>query len=330
MEYILVGAGDFGQRAMLFFGIKNVYCFADNYKKGTYYCEKPVISIEELTELKDKYDVVLSVNEENINELSKQLISKGIAFEKYIEMYPARIAKWRNKYKDDKVFLIGNGSSLKAEDLEAVSQKGYRTLSCNFINRIFDKTQWRPDIYCCEEKSVIILNSDFIVNYPMDVKLIGSLDTYEEMALFSEAPDNVVFYRRGPAIKQFSDDLAKIVYGGHTVMFIMLQFAVYLGFSEIYLLGVDNTQPPSPHTTNFVQSNSHFYEDNEEEVAKRREIFQKLRYSNNWEEYANYVNSHYQVAREYCETHGIKIRNATRGGKLEIFERVDLDELLAK
>ena len=30
----------------------------------------------------------------------------------------------------------------------------------------------------------------------------------------------------------------------------------------------------------------------------------------------------------YNNQHGIKIYNATRGGKLEVFERVDIDEIL--
>ncbi len=39
------------------------------------------------------------------------------------------------------------------------------------------------------------------------------------------------------------------------------------------------------------------------------------------------VNS-YQKIKEYAEQKGIKIYNATRGGYLEVFERVNLDDLL--
>ena len=35
----------------------------------------------------------------------------------------------------------------------------------------------------------------------------------------------------------------------------------------------------------------------------------------------------YMCAKEYAERHEIKIYNATRGGKLEVFERVDFDSL---
>ena len=36
----------------------------------------------------------------------------------------------------------------------------------------------------------------------------------------------------------------------------------------------------------------------------------------------------YDEARRYCDDNGIKIYNATRGGKLESFVRVDVDKLL--
>ena len=38
----------------------------------------------------------------------------------------------------------------------------------------------------------------------------------------------------------------------------------------------------------------------------------------------------YKCAKDYADSHGIKIYNATRGGELETFERVDLDEILSK
>jgi len=35
----------------------------------------------------------------------------------------------------------------------------------------------------------------------------------------------------------------------------------------------------------------------------------------------------YQAARDYADNNGLKIYNATRGGKLEVFERVDFGSL---
>lgn len=38
----------------------------------------------------------------------------------------------------------------------------------------------------------------------------------------------------------------------------------------------------------------------------------------------------HQSIKYYAETHGIKIYNATRGGMLEIFERVEFDKLFPR
>lgn len=35
----------------------------------------------------------------------------------------------------------------------------------------------------------------------------------------------------------------------------------------------------------------------------------------------------FEAAKRYADSHGIKIYNATRGGNLEVFERVDFDSL---
>ena len=37
----------------------------------------------------------------------------------------------------------------------------------------------------------------------------------------------------------------------------------------------------------------------------------------------------YEAAKRYAEKNGIIIKNATRGGKLEVFERIDLDVILS-
>jgi len=84
-----------------------------------------------------------------------------------------------------------------------------------------------------------------------------------------------------------------------------LQLAAYMGFTEIYLLGTDCQQ----------------YDDDE-----------KMHFTSDYSVVKSILNlnkiiSAYEVAKEYAEAHGIKIYNATRGGSLEVFQRVDFDSL---
>ena len=75
-----------------------------------------------------------------------------------------------------------------------------------------------------------------------------------------------------------------------------------MGFKEIYLVGVD---------CNYSTQKQHFID-----YGKRIEHHPER----------NMIDA-YKVARQYAESHEIKIFNATRGGKLEVFERINFDSL---
>lgn len=62
------------------------------------------------------------------------------------------------------VVVVGNGPSLKADDLEQVI--GLPSIGCQRVNLIFPKTNWRPD-------TIIILETDHMDD------LIGDLEDYE-------------------------------------------------------------------------------------------------------------------------------------------------------
>ena len=91
-----------------------------------------------------------------------------------------------------------------------------------------------------------------------------------------------------------------------TVVYACLQWAVYLGFKEIYLLGCDFN-----FSKNFDSPDDHFYQKVEQHYTFNYKIVEKS----------------YENAQTYAHTHGIMIYNATRGGKLEVFPRVDFDKL---
>ncbi|MDR1539160.1 MAG: hypothetical protein LBU32_14415 [Clostridiales bacterium] len=96
----------------------------------------------------------------------------------------------------------------------------------------------------------------------------------------------------------------------------MLQVAVNMGFNEIYFIGMDNKFPKHVAYDGSVFINGdimhHFYPEDTKGLTT---------YSKELSEAA------YTYARKYCENKDIKILNATRGGNLEMFERVDFDSL---
>ena len=75
----------------------------------------------------------------------------------------------------------------------------------------------------------------------------------------------------------------------------------------IYLLGVDFSYGRNKSG----QKYTHFHEEKELTATG----------------FSQYDGASYEAAEAYTKKHGIKIYNATRGGYLEVFERVNFDNL---
>ena len=112
----------------------------------------------------------------------------------------------------------------------------------------------------------------------------------------------------------FSDDFSRKVYNGSTVTYVCIQLAVYLGFKEIYLIGVDYN-----YTAN---AKNHFTEQPELDG-----VFDGMSGQNRIQD-ISYIA--FQKAKEYASNHGIKIYNATRTTCLDVFEQVDFDTLFSR
>ena len=120
-----------------------------------------------------------------------------------------------------------------------------------------------------------------------------------------------------PVYPGFSSNPCQYICNGHTVVYnIGLQLAAYMGAKEIYLLGVDNSY--SMKNGSALAPENYFIKDyaKPEEVEKYQCVF-----------FPEKVAKAYENAELYSRFHGFRIFNATRGGKVKAFERVDFDSL---
>lgn len=107
---------------------------------------------------------------------------------------------------------------------------------------------------------------------------------------------------------EFSTDPSKYVVGGHTVIAdICLQLAYYMGFKDVYLLGCDSDF-----------SDKHHFDDSVIKVKKTNASI-----ANDWSK----IFKSYEIANKVYLKDNRNIYNATVGGRLEIFERRELEEL---
>ena len=231
-----------------------------------------------------------------------------------------RLLLLKNKFEGRRCFIIGNGPSLTPEDLDKI--KNEYSFAANKIFYIYDKTEWRPTFYSCGDPEVYITIKDYFLSCDIEYKFLSRLCGIPKKidnSLYPFYPHDGRFcinkYNFSPPF--ISENVNEFISLGGTVTFTNIQLAIYMGFKEIYLLGVDHnyalTQDGSGKINKDDSIKVYFEGMPKSDLPAIHNI--------------NETTKAYQAAREYADNHGIKIYNATRGGKLEAFERIDFDTL---
>lgn len=231
--------------------------------------------------------------------------------------HKTNLKRFKDIHKGERCFIIGNGPSLTAEDLDKL--KNEYTFASNFIGKMFDKTDWRPTYFCVMDPTFVKQSMEEFISYEKDEMFVAVYAENFNSASKWFGNTNINFCEMTHGVgkdklPKFSNDISEIMYGGYTVTYALLQLAVTMGFSEIYLIGVDNNFALNKGFDGVVKNGgkaSHFYKDD-------RQI------SANIEGMTNA----YIAAKKYCDEHGIRIYNATRGGKLEVYDRIEFDKIL--
>lgn len=238
---------------------------------------------------------------QRINELPRRI---GLVQQKY-----QPLKEYKNKYIGKRCFIVCTGPSLTISDLELLENEF--VFGMNSLALIHDKTNWRPDFYGIEDDNVyrslenaILHSNNGQVFYSQELNKMftipkGAIPFYRDNAY------HLFEFWHGKFFCHFSHNCYVRVFDGYTIAYSLLQLAVYMGFKEIYLLGAD---------CNYKGKQQHFIEHGVADAlidTTTKRLF-----------------AAYEEAKRYADKHGITIYNATRGGMLEIFPRVDLDDVV--
>lgn len=236
------------------------------------------------------------------------------------------VLSFTDKHPGEACFIVGNGPSLTAADLEHIQAAGYTTFASNKIHKIYPQTDWRPDYLACIDKEVFQQNVyEILSNAACPIFLRRDLSKLVKKyrTLFGRKGIDVHYIRYCCKDKKetFYPQAANVISGG-TVTFTMLELAWMMGFRTFYLIGCDHDYSSFGRKDTVGEavacaSNADYFAENymrPGEVMLVGDLDKATR--------------GYEAARKYIESHGGEIYNATRGGKLEVFERVDLDGLL--
>lgn len=241
---------------------------------------------------------------------------------KRLQQSMAEMCKLKNRFSEKTCVIIGNGPSVRIQDLELL--KNAYTFAVNKIYDIYPSTSWRPTFYVIQDYKLmkaiyaeVLQNTEEsqyrffnarILNQDQSTRITAYNDYYfkliNEWAQDSHAN-----------IPSFSDDFSSCAYEGYTVIYTVIQLAVYLGFSKIFLYGIDHNysvKSSMNHTIAGTIVSDYFlgYRPVENMILNAPRLDRAERA--------------YKAAFEYCEQHQIKVYNATRGGLLEVFPRRSL------
>jgi len=240
------------------------------------------------------------------------------------QTYRPRLRALKAARRDRRCFVIGNGPSLARTDLTKLADEV--TFATNGFFLKMPELDWAPTYYVVEDH---LVGEDRAAEL---TALGGTTKLYPaSLAYALPADDSTIYFDHRPRKSfpdgfDFSFDAETNTWTGGTVTFTCLQLAAYLGYTEIYLVGVDADYAiPADAALSGAgrvkaidmasDDPNHFHPD----------YFGK---GKRWHEpNVETMLAAYEEARRATEARGVSIVNATLGGKLEVFPRIDYEML---
>jgi len=240
-------------------------------------------------------------------------------------IYPtdSKFKNLRDKYVNKRCFIVALGPSLLLEDLDRLQENKEICFSVNAIYKLFSKTKWRPNFYFISDKNAYlgeaandiekildngvenVIYNEFYVPIRNNDAIPYKTNNINKILLSSKNP----IFRKMASGCKFSKNPNKYVYDGSSSIHSVIQIAHYLGFNEVFLLGADcGSSTTLDHCESLGETGSGLYLNGEGSamIKDYQSMLEDMRRKNI----------------------SMKIYNATRGGYLDVFERVDLNQVL--
>lgn len=219
------------------------------------------------------------------------------------------LKKYKNIHLGERCFVIATGPSLTIDDLKLL--KNEYTFGMNSLCKVFDELGWETTYFGVQDYAVYKKIETDLKKLTTSQVFIASRieEANKEKTDFNifelHLLNHKVTYNKLKT--KFSNDCSQVVFDGYTIAYSLLQLAVYMGFKEIYLIGADCNYSDDVNKQHFIELG---VVDAAYKTAGDRLIFA------------------YEYVKKYINKKNVEIYNATRGGKLEVFKRVNLDEVL--
>lgn len=247
--------------------------------------------------------------------------------------------KYLNKYKGQRCFVIGNGPSLRQQDLRLLEREVVFTV--NDFSSHPDLMKIKPNFHLFadplyfDEKPIfqqdmlrqfkemcLKENEPTFFVHSMGYDVLNKLDMDQKYDVHFFTPlynfeDQVLHY-----------DFCKCITCFSTVVQYAIALAIYMGFSEIYLLGCDCTGIIEYCKTKEgdFETQGHFYDLTEEQKEVSKKGVPNLQSEAVFQGWTDMLRG-YRMLGKWCSKNNVLLANATSGGVLDSLPRIEYSTL---
>lgn len=140
---------------------------------------------------------------------------------------------YKNLHKGKTAVIIAGGPSLKRTNLE-IFDKGVYRLGVSLVYRGVEDIDYQ---FIGDRNIFTQVYRDFIMGHEFQ-QLFVSQGIYHQFRNLINTK-NVSYFTGGE--KKFYTDVSKGTYGGGTSSFLAMQFAYYMGFDPVFIVGLDHS-----------------------------------------------------------------------------------------
>ena len=220
----------------------------------------------------------------------------------------ASVERLRASRRGDMAVIVGNGPSLNQTDLSLLD--GVDTFVSNYA-------YLKPELVERATYLAVVNNLVAEQGYSSFNLLRGVTKIFPYWLAHCISPDDDTILLKSIGYPEFSTDMLSNVSWRHTVSFFHMQLAYGLGYRRVALIGFDHSYAQQAG----VREGEVIAQDSADQNHFDPRYFR----GKNWHAAdVDNMEAMYRLAKEAYETDGRSIVNATVGGHLEIFDRVEL------
>lgn len=224
-----------------------------------------------------------------------------------------------NIHTGKRAFLLGNGPSLNLNDINLL--KNEITFASNKIYLIYDQTDWRPTyLTVCDDLVAQNINHE-LKTLKGSTKIFGA-----GVSSRFDFGHDIIFVNWPTTSGDKEWNPIQGMRAGHSVVNLDIKLAYWMGIRELYVIGLDfSFQVPKKTTGEQVFGNDVIVSEGEvnhfhPEYRKPGEKWTVPQLDIQREEFI--------AARKFLESKNGKIYNASRSSKLDVWDKVCLDDII--